>query len=260
MSMKIAGRFAAIALGGLTAFCAPLSAKSRPAGPAGDERVLFDAANRERAIRHIPVLHWDEKLAQAARDHALLMARNRDVSHQFPGEPGLSSRVSHAGVKFSFVAENVGDADNAADLHDAWMKSPGHRANLLEARVDSLGIAVVAIKGLIYAVEDFANVLPLLSLEEQERRVSALLKARGLRRLETTAAVRSTCALSHGVDLGLRPKYLFRYLTADIGVLPPELLDELAKHRGEYHSAAVGACAASQPGDLTVFRIAVLLY
>jgi hypothetical protein len=186
------------------------------------------------------------------------MAQAGLISHQFPGEPGLSSRVSHAGVHFAFAAENVGDAQGALELHDSWMKSPMHRANLLERKVDSVGIAVVQRGGMIYAVEDFAEISSSLSLEEQEQEVGALLAARGLRLLDTTPEARQTCALSHGVVPGLHPKYLFRYLTADLEVLPEELLGELRKHA--YHSAAVGACPVLEPNGFAAYRLAILLF
>jgi len=258
--MKSHSRFAAVVLGGLTALCASLPALARSAGPAGDERILFDSANRERAARHLPTLQWDDNLSRAARDHALLMARSHAISHQFPGEPDLFSRLSRAGVHSSLAAENVGNASDAPELHDAWMKSSGHRANLLDSKADAVGIAVVERGGLIYAVEDFAHIFTPISLEEQERRVGAQLVARGLRLVETTSSVRQTCALSRGVAPGLHPKYLFRYLTVDIAILPEQLVDELASHGGQYHSVAVGACPASEPGGFDGYRLAVLLY
>jgi hypothetical protein len=256
--MRTATRLTVLLLGGITILCASLPAQPLPKGPEGDERELFDAANRERAARHLSPLRWDEKLARAARDHAVLMARMGAISHQFPGEPGLSSRVSRAGVHSAFVAENVGDAEDAAELQDAWMQSPGHRANLLEQKVDAVGIAVVRGGVLLYAVEDFARMGASLSLEEQEKQVGALLQARGLRLLETTSEVRQTCLLARGVAPGLHPKYLFRYLTADLGELPRQLQDELERHN--YQSAAVGACASSGPAPSGGYRIAILLF
>ena len=258
--MKLTWRFAALVFLGLTAFCASLPAQTSHAGPEGDERILFESANRERAARHLSPLHWDDKLARAARDHAALMARMGAISHQFSGEPGLSARVSRAGLNFTLVAENVGMAERSAELHDLWMKSPPHRANLLEPKSDAVGIAVSARNGLLYAVEDFARVVSKISLEEQEHRVGTLLGARGLRIVATTGAVRQTCALSRGMAPGMHPKYLFRYVTADIANLPDELLDEIIRHRGEYQAAAVGACTAFDTEGFDGFRLAVLLY
>src|SRR5208282_1761609 len=251
-------RVAIILLAGLTVLSGSLLAQPGDAEPQGGERVLFDASNRERAARRLPALRWDATLARAAREHALLMARTGAISHQFPGEPGLSTRISQAGARFTLVAENVGDAESVQNLHTAWMKSPPHRANLLHPEVDAVGIAVAERNGLLFAVEDFARLIPSLSLDEQERRVGELLAARGLRLLDTTGDVRRTCALDHGAAPGQRPKYLFRYLTAEIRELPDQLLAEL--RTGRYQFAAVGACDAANDSGFSGYRIAVLLY
>jgi Cysteine-rich secretory protein family len=256
--MMRTARFATISLGAMLISCASLASHNRPPGADGNERALFDAANRERALRHIPPLHWDERLARAARRHALLMAQMGAISHQFPGEPALSSRISGAGLRFSFAAENVAIAQSAAEIQAAWMRSPGHRENLLDKRAESVGIAVLRRGIHLYAVEDFVHVAAPLSYDQQEREVGALLAARGLRLRTTTNGVRQTCALSRGVAPGIRPRYLVRYLTVEIDELPAALLDEL--ERGSYESAAVGACPVPAQDGFARYRLAVLLY
>jgi len=256
--MRRAARFAILLLAGLTAPAGSLLAQSGAAAPQGSERVLFDAANRDRAARRLPALLWDPALARAARNHALLMARSGAISHQFPGEQGLSSRIAQAGVRSSLVAENVGDADDARSLHDAWMKSPQHRANLLDSHVNAVGIGVAEQNGLLFAVEDFARLTPALSLDEQERQVGDLLAAQGLRLLAVSGDVRRTCLLDRGVVPGIHPRYLFRYQTAEIRELPSQLLVEI--RTGRYQSAAVGACEPATDDGFAAFRLVVLLY
>jgi len=243
---------------GIAPLCAALPAESRQLGPQGDERILFDAANRERLARHLPALRWDDALARAARDHAQLMAGWGAISHQFNGEPGLSARLAHAGVRFTFAAENVGIAASASELHGLWMDSAGHRENILEKRVGAVGIAVIHRGIHIYAVEDFAALVASLSLDQQERDVGALLAARGLHLRDTTRADRETCALARGVAPGVHPRYLVRYFTMEIRQLPPELLEEMA--HGSYSSAAVAACDPPGQEEFSGYRLAVLLY
>jgi len=256
--MRIRTRSMFLLLSLVTALLPALTAQAGPVEPSGDGRELFDAANRERASRHLPLLRWDPALARAARDHAHLMARANVISHQFPGEPGLSDRASKAGARFRLIEENVGAAGSAAELHTAWMRSPPHRANLLSSQIDSVGIAVVASMGQLFAVEDFARLTPTMSFDEQEHQVGALLVARGLRIVRTAGDVRKTCSLDRGIVPGDRPKYIFRYETAEIRELPKELVAEL--HKGSYRSAAVGACAANGEGGFTGFRLAILLF
>ena len=96
------------------------------------EQYLFAAANRDRAAMNLPPLHLDDHLALAARLHAAEMASRRTISHQFPGEADLAKRAADSGAHFSLITENVAEASNSALIHDLWMNSAGHRANLLD--------------------------------------------------------------------------------------------------------------------------------
>ncbi len=121
------------------------------------EQALLDSANHDRAARGLPPLKWDPALARAAHQHALQMAQHISLSHQFPGEPDLPARAAAAGSRFSSIAENVAEGPTAANIHAQWMKSAPHRANLLDTDLDSVGIAVAARNGQLFAVEDFSR-------------------------------------------------------------------------------------------------------
>jgi uncharacterized protein YkwD len=167
------------------------------AQPPSAERALFDAANRERAVQGLAQLRWDDALANAARQHALLMAQRNTLSHQFPGEPALQDRARSTGARFTEIAENVAEGPSADAIHSSWMHSPPHRANLLDPELTAIGIAVVSNTardaagsaggsfgrggaGMLFAVQDFSQSVASLSIVEQERQVSAVLAARGL--------------------------------------------------------------------------------
>lgn len=121
------------------------------------ERALFDAANHERQSQGLPTLKWDNALAGAAERHAAVMAQQGTLSHQFPGEASLASRATQAGVHFVWLSENVAQGPNAEFIHSQWVKSPNHRANLLDRDMDSIGIAVAQRDGQWFAVEDFSK-------------------------------------------------------------------------------------------------------
>jgi uncharacterized protein YkwD len=122
------------------------------------QRQLLAATNREREARGLPALKWNESLAEAARRHDQVMVEHQTISHDFPGEPSLPTRATRAGVHFSALAENVAEAPDPTQIHSLWMNSPGHRANILDRDMDSIGIAVAERNGEFYAVEDFAKV------------------------------------------------------------------------------------------------------
>jgi uncharacterized protein YkwD len=118
---------------------------------------LFQAINRERAANGLPPLKWDEALASAARQHAEVMAAQRSISHGFPGEPSLPSRATRAGARFSWLSENVAAGSTAENISEQWMQSPNHRANLLDADMDTIGAGAAERNGVVFAVADFCK-------------------------------------------------------------------------------------------------------
>lgn len=121
------------------------------------ERALFEAANKERRDQRLPALKWNDALAGAARRHAEEMAQQHTLSHQLPGEPSLAARVAHAGLQHSWLSENIAEGTSASDIHDQFMKSTNHRANILDPDMDTAGIGVSKSGGKWYAVEDFCK-------------------------------------------------------------------------------------------------------
>ena len=229
---------------------------ARPQASAAD-LTLLNAANRDRAAAGLQPLHWDEALAAAAHHHAILMAQKNTISHQFPGEPPMQDRARNAGARFSLIAENVAEGPSVTGLHTQWMNSPPHRANLLDPELNTVGISVVQSGALLFAVEDFSTVVPSLSLEQQEQEISTQLAAHGLQLVTTTADARKTCALDRGWA-GERPTSVVRYETADLTHLPEDIDQRI--NSGRYHSAAVGACEATDSHDFARYRIAILLF
>lgn len=121
------------------------------------ERGLFESVNRERKAQGVPALKWDEALATAARKHAEEMARQNSVAHALPGEPSLPSRATKAGARFGWLSENVIQANSAAGAHSQFMKSPNHKANILDSDMNSVGIGVAERDRQLFVVEDFSK-------------------------------------------------------------------------------------------------------
>jgi uncharacterized protein YkwD len=121
------------------------------------ERELFASVNQARRAQGLAPLRWDESLATAARRHAEAMAEHGSVQHEFEGEPSLSTRVKQAGNRFSWLAENVTQGPTPDFIHTQFMKSPPHRANILDRNMDSIGVGVVEQGGQLFAVEDFSQ-------------------------------------------------------------------------------------------------------
>ena len=151
--MRIGTRLAALAMAGIM-LCWPAYSQT-PVSRA--ERELFASVNQERRAQGLPPLRWDDALAAAARRHAEVMAQHRSAQHGFEGELSLSARVKQAGAHFSWLSENVIQGPSTEFIHVQFMKSPPHRANILDRDMDSIGIGVVEQRGQLFAVEDLSQ-------------------------------------------------------------------------------------------------------
>jgi len=247
----------ALLITGHLAWSAPVTATSAP--PTVAEQYLFQSANAERVQRGMRPLRWDNSLFRAADMHARQMAARASISHQYPGEPDLSTRGRDAGAKFNVISENVAEAPDAVRIHDAWMHSAGHRANLLDPRVDSVGIGVISRNGELYAVEDFDRSFVNLSLEQQEDAVADLVQsAASIVVLPSSEIARRTCAMQTGYAGDRVPWFVMRYTAAELNTLPDALKDKLAS--GQFRQAQVGACTAAGTNNFSAYSIAVMLY
>ena len=222
------------------------------------EGYLKIAADQERASLGMSPLRWDNALAAAAREHAALMVGHNTISHQYAGEPDLAHRASDAGARFSLITENVAQAPSAILVHAAWMHSEGHRHNLLDPNVDSVGISVISRNSQVFAVEDFAHSVALLSLRQQEGAVAGSVRASGVTVESPGEGARRVCAGSSIREMSPNPEFVMRYTTDDLEILPSELTTRL--HTGRYSRAVVAACAVDGKPEFSMYRVAVLLY
>ncbi len=235
------------------------------------EKTLFDLANQFRAENNLPPLAWDPALAKAAQAHlSVVLQHPGALEHIYPGEPDLVTRGHQAGAHFSSIAENLaGNAQSAAQIHQSWVDSPGHRANLLGSGITAVGIAVaVAPNGTLTAVEDFAHGAAVMSNSAIEQQVQKLLAARGIQPNGSPQAkqdARANCdtgATPQSSAANPPPILTMQWECTDLSTLPPELLQRLPPANPQRpQTAAVGACAPKQPNPgFTTYRLGVLIY
>ncbi len=88
------------------------------------------------------------------------MVRHSGLSHEFDGEPSLQVRIADENLRSDRQAENVALEMDVAGAHAILMNSPPHRANILSANYNAIGVAVMHSGDRIYVTEDFAHRLP----------------------------------------------------------------------------------------------------
>ena len=143
-----------------------LPASASAAKPCADATTIPDATNLaeirkatlcllnvERRARGRPRLRSDGELAKAARRYSATMVRQGFFDHVSPSGSTLGSRV-RAGTRYLegpvskwSLGENLawGSRELATpkEIVRSWMRSPGHKRNILDRRFRHVGIGVV---------------------------------------------------------------------------------------------------------------------
>ena len=94
--------------------------------------------NNSRASRGLNRLTLDVSLSDKARAHSRAMARQARIFHS-----SNLSRTYGSGEGTRYLGENVGVGASMRSLHDAFMRSTGHRANILKRQYKRVGVGVV---------------------------------------------------------------------------------------------------------------------
>ena len=103
---------------------------------------LVDETNQNRIANNLPPLQINPLLQAAAQDKANDMATNGYFAHTSPA--GLSPWYWFGKVGYDYAAAGENLAVNFSDSQDvmnAWMNSPEHRANILDANFTQIGMA-----------------------------------------------------------------------------------------------------------------------
>ena len=121
---------------------------------AASEVVLL--TNSARGQNGYAALVEDGALSEAAAVRAREIARS--FSHTRPSGASFSSALSESGVSYLRAGENIASGQkSASEVVNAWMNSPGHRANILNSNYSRIGSASVNIDGTLYWVQLFAD-------------------------------------------------------------------------------------------------------
>lgn len=112
--------------------------------------------NSARSQNGYAALVEDGALSDAAAVRAREIARS--FSHTRPSGASFSSALSESGVSYLRAGENIASGQkSASEVVNAWMNSPGHRANILNSSYSRIGSASVNIDGTLYWVQIFAD-------------------------------------------------------------------------------------------------------
>ena len=100
---------------------------------------VVDFVNAERAKEGLSPLVLDESAAKAA----YVRAKETEISfsHTRPDGRSFSTALTEQGMTFSGAGENIAWGQKSPEaVMEAWMNSPGHRANILNAKFTTIGV------------------------------------------------------------------------------------------------------------------------
>lgn len=115
----------------------------------GTEADFLAHINAERSSRGLNTLAVDGGLRSHARNHTQDMMDANQIYHSTSAELRAA-----AGSGWSKLGENVGRGGSVSSLHQAFMDSPGHRANIL-GEYNYVGIGTGTKEGVLYVTVVF---------------------------------------------------------------------------------------------------------
>jgi uncharacterized protein YkwD len=105
---------------------------------------IIQWTNFQREQYGLPPLRENPELNASAQEKMEDMFEEQYFAHQSPSGEGAGDLVKLFGYEFIIIGENLalGNFQNDQNLVQAWMDSPGHRANILNVKYQEIGVAV----------------------------------------------------------------------------------------------------------------------
>lgn len=109
------------------------------------EQEVIRLVNNIRKEKGLNALTYDWELSRVARYKSQDMKDNNYFSHTSPVYGSPYQMMKHFGISYRSAGENIakGYATPQAVVN-AWMNSPGHRANILNASYTHIGVGYVS--------------------------------------------------------------------------------------------------------------------
>jgi len=139
---------------------APAATPAPPASASGnltaDEAQALALLNADRAANGLPPLRANSRLNALAENYAQDMINRGYFSHTNPEGQSPFDRMRQAGVTYRYAGENLAINTSVSGAEQAFMNSPGHRANILNPHYTEVGVGVrYGSNGSVYVVQEF---------------------------------------------------------------------------------------------------------
>lgn len=123
------------------------------------ELTIAQSVNDERREQGLEPLETRADLALVARQYSQRMLEEGFFDHVDPQGNDVADRVREAGILFTAVGENIykgqGPVDHTETAVDGWMRSPGHRENILREVFTQTGVGMARRGNTVYVTQVF---------------------------------------------------------------------------------------------------------
>ncbi|MFJ8234106.1 CAP domain-containing protein [Ureibacillus sp. NPDC094379] len=108
------------------------------------EQQVVDLTNAERTKAGLKPLEIYAPLMKVAEAKSADMAKNNYFSHTSPTYGSPFDQIKAAGISYKSAGENIAQGQRTpAEVVQAWMDSPGHRQNIMNANYTHIGVGYV---------------------------------------------------------------------------------------------------------------------
>lgn len=123
------------------------------------EQKVVELINVERQKVGLSTLKMDSAISNVARAKSKDMAVNNYFAHQSPTYGSAGDMLRQFGISWSAWGENIASGQRTPEIVvNAWMNSPGHRANILSNNFSKIGVGYVTnSNGTPYWTQIFTN-------------------------------------------------------------------------------------------------------
>ncbi|MFT9816476.1 CAP domain-containing protein [Lysinibacillus sp. NPDC056185] len=123
-------------------------AQSTPSTTTSDvnafEQEVVKLTNAERTKAGLAPFKTDDQLMAAAREKSQDMQSKNYFSHTSPTFGSPFDRMKALGITYKSAGENIAQGQRTPqEVVQAWMDSPGHRANILNEKFTHIGVGYV---------------------------------------------------------------------------------------------------------------------
>lgn len=108
------------------------------------EREVVELTNNERTKNGLAPFQIDEELSKVAREKSRDMSAKNYFDHNSPTYGSPFDMMKSYGISYRAAGENIAKGQRTPqEVVNAWMNSPGHRANILNSSFTHIGVGFV---------------------------------------------------------------------------------------------------------------------